>query len=130
MCARGGKYVWMIGWMVVRLPSSLRMRIIEQRFIMMPIYKEAVIMVQGGTNPKQEPVEETRDIHPNNWRKAWELEETPSMFKHVAVVWRERFCNQWVLKGEEPMAGNLGLSSKSLAMLRSDWEDCAEYTED
>lgn len=120
----------MIGWMVVWLPSSLRRRIVEQHFIMMPIYKEAVITVQGGTNLKHEPVEGTRDINPNNWRKAGEIEKRPSMFKHVAVVWRERFCAQWVLKGEEPMAGKLGLSSKSLAMLRSDWEDCAENTED
>lgn len=49
--------------------------------------------------------------------------------KHAAVVWRERVCDQWVLKGEEPMAGKLGLSSQSLAMLRSDYEDCAENTE-
>lgn len=73
----------MIGCVVVWLPSSLRMRIVEQHFIMMPVYKGAVVLVQEGTNLKHEPVEGTRDIHPNNWRKAGELEEIPSMFKQT-----------------------------------------------
>lgn len=130
MCARGGKYVWMIGWMVVWLPSSLRMRIVEQHFIMMPIYKEAVIMVQGGTNPRHEPVEGTRDTHPNNWRKAGELEETPSVFKQTCscCVEGESLWSVGVERGGTH-AGKLGLSSQSLATLRSDCEDCAENTE-
>lgn len=47
----------------------------------------------GGTNPRHEPVEGTRDTHPIVWGRLGSLRKHHLCSnKHAAVVWRERAC--------------------------------------
>lgn len=127
MCARCRKYVWM--WMDgCVVAQSLKN---ENRWT--AFHNDAHLQRgchhgAGGTNPRHEPVEGTRDtLIPINWGRLGSLRKHHLCSnKHAAVVWRgESLWSVGVERGGTH-AGKLGFSSQSLATLRLDCEDCAE----